>query len=466
MLLLLGALLVQAAGWYAPIPSKGAQEIPYFDDIMLAMEAENFTAPPGSAWQAGDWGHAPTRYAATIANSFMSRRSCLHAPANVSNESVASFGFTVKKAGAYHVLLRYESAYLFETPFRVEIFRAGGGVAKPVFDRVYGLRHSLKVQGFGKARLKKAPGAGPTGPYTQGSMCGAGRAPTDGLQAECWWPYGATENWVWEGVGAKANLAAGSYTLRLSGENKTTDTTTDPAIIAFAERNIDVALLTTNTSDIQKRIWYAPDFLALDGYLSQTGELLLQVKNLNTTGNLTLTVPRVYGHSAYFTNHLTQPILAPDGGLASGCSFRGDGPRCGKIFVPPGGTSRWIDVGEFVDVYNHGSWNFNTPGHYALQFAVGSIGSPTPIGPAFVSTSPASAGPASVSSTQPIGKQGVQVLFDWSTRASNRMRSQGSDLIELAARCVKRCSRHLTPTHNAPNKCGTKLGDGRNVTKI
>ena len=108
---------------------------------------------------------------------------------------------------------------------------------------------------------------------------------------------GATENWVWEGVGASATLAAGSYTLRISGVNTTTDTATDPAIIAFAERNIDAVLLTTNTTDVQKRLWYANDFLALDGYMSQAGEVFMQVKNMNATHNFSLTVPRVYGHS-------------------------------------------------------------------------------------------------------------------------------------------------------------------------
>ena len=139
---------------------------------LIAMEAENFTVAPKSSWVAGDWGHAPTRYAATIANTFMSRRSCLHAPANVSDESSATMAFSVQKAGSYSVLLRYEAAYLFETPFHVEILNAQKSA---VFTKTYGLRQSLKVQGFGKARLQKAAGAGPTGPYTQGSMCGAGR---------------------------------------------------------------------------------------------------------------------------------------------------------------------------------------------------------------------------------------------------------------------------------------------------
>ena len=180
-------------------------------------------------------------------------------------------------------------------------------------------------------------------------------------------------------------------------------------------------LLTTNTSDIKKRIWYAPDFLALDGYMSQAGEMFMQVHNMNTTSNMTLTVPRVYGHSAYFTNHLSQPIstpptpLAPAGGLASGCSFQG-GPDCGQIYVDAGGKSKWVDVGAFVDVYNHGSWNFKTVGNYALQIGIGSAAAPTPIGPAFVSNG-----------------DGVQLLFDWSTRATKRVRTEASDFWELKA---------------------------------
>ena len=78
------------------------------------------------------------------------------------------------------------------------------------------------------------------------------------------------------------------------------------------------------------------------------------MKNLNATGNLTLAVPRVYGHSAYFTTHLSQPMPTADGlGLASGCTFNG-GPLCGNIAVPPAATSDWVDVGAFMDVYNHG----------------------------------------------------------------------------------------------------------------
>jgi hypothetical protein len=147
-----------------------------FDDPpMIAIEAENMTKVSGE-WLTGDWGHAPTRFAATVANTFASRRAVLHAPAGVGAESVASSTFRVSVAGSYHVLLRYEAAYLFETPVKLEIrasstSSAAQPNAAPVFSRTYGERHSLKVQGFGKARLSNASMIG------QGSMCGQGRPP-------------------------------------------------------------------------------------------------------------------------------------------------------------------------------------------------------------------------------------------------------------------------------------------------
>ena len=49
---------------------------------------------------------------------------------------------------------------------------------------------------------------------------------------------GATENWVWEGVGALATLAVGLHTVRLTGVNTTTDGTADPAVLEFAERSL------------------------------------------------------------------------------------------------------------------------------------------------------------------------------------------------------------------------------------
>jgi hypothetical protein len=91
-----------AEGWYPPIAGD-SQLIPYFNDApMIVMEAENFTVTPAAAgappneWVAGDWGHSATRFAATIANTFASRRSLLHAPASVNSSSIATMPFTVR----------------------------------------------------------------------------------------------------------------------------------------------------------------------------------------------------------------------------------------------------------------------------------------------------------------------------------------------------------------------------------
>ena len=127
-----------------------------------------------------------------------------------------------------------------------------------------------------------------------------------------------------------AHLPAGEYTVTLSGVSASDDKTTPKELIAFAERNVDAILLTTNSSDVKKRLWYASDALALDGYLSQAGEVFFKVTNLDFAQNLTLAVPRVYGHSYYFTMHTSLPIPTPDGGLTAGCQFDG-GPRCGSI---------------------------------------------------------------------------------------------------------------------------------------
>lgn len=148
-----------------------------------------------------------------------------------------------------------------------------------------------------------------------------------------------------------AHLKAGEYTVTLRGVSTSDDTTTPKDLIAFAERNIDAILLTTNSSDVKKRLWYASDALALDGYLSQAGEVFFKVTNLDSQNNLTLTVPRVYGHSYYFTMHTSLPIPTADGGLTAGCQFDG-GPRCGSIFMNKSSTSDWVDVGMYMDVFN------------------------------------------------------------------------------------------------------------------
>jgi hypothetical protein len=63
------------------------------------------------------------------------------------------------------------------------------------------------------------------------------------LQAECSWPYGTTENIVWEGIGNTATLAAGSYVMTLTAVNATLPGV-DPSSVYFCDRNIDLIVLT------------------------------------------------------------------------------------------------------------------------------------------------------------------------------------------------------------------------------
>ena len=109
-------------------------------------EGENFTASAGAQWQPKAWADDGGLFASTVANTFMSRRAYLHAPANVSADDVARAKFSVSKTGSYSVLARYESGYRFQMPFRLEITKGSSIEAEPIFARTYGFRESLKVQ--------------------------------------------------------------------------------------------------------------------------------------------------------------------------------------------------------------------------------------------------------------------------------------------------------------------------------
>ena len=175
-----------------PAVTQHAQHLPYFGTNLIVMEAENFTVAPPSAdtdtWSARPWLLSANRFAASVADTYLSRRAYLHGPANVSVSASATMAFelSAEEAGTYEVLLRYEAAYNFETPVRLTIGRTAGAgsnlAAAPLFERIYGQRHSLKVYPFGSARI------GPYGNGTGNSMCGSGRPPTNMMQAECWWP--------------------------------------------------------------------------------------------------------------------------------------------------------------------------------------------------------------------------------------------------------------------------------------
>jgi hypothetical protein len=186
-----GTTAQQGADASSALPPADASTVAkYFEQYITVVEAENMTAPGGGGWEAREWAHSPNYFAASLADTFLSRRAYLHAPANSTGHDVASASMKIGRTDNYHVLLRYEALYRFETPFRVTVEQGG----QVVMEEVYGRRSNLKVWPFSGGRMG----------------CG------DGLVAECVWPYGATESVLWEGVGKTAFLQQGMATITLT----------------------------------------------------------------------------------------------------------------------------------------------------------------------------------------------------------------------------------------------------------
>ena len=179
-----------AASPQSPTVADASQAVPYFSQTIAVVECENFTVLSGE-WEPRAWAHSPGYFASNSANDFLSRRAYLHAPAHAINGSVAASLVSIKAAGTYTVLLRYEALYRFETPVLVSVAQEG----KVLLSRVYGYRESAKVWGvpYGAGNAKLCP------------------YPT----AECVWPWGATDNTVWEGVGVTVDLKPGVATVTL-----------------------------------------------------------------------------------------------------------------------------------------------------------------------------------------------------------------------------------------------------------
>eukprot|EP01051_Picozoa_sp_SAG22_P011737 SAG22_NODE_1157_length_5331_cov_1.886086_1_plen_321_part_00 len=132
-------------------PGDISQQVPYFGTTMVHIEAENFTAAPGSAWRPAAWGGDVGLFAATVADTFHSRRAFLHAPAASAAGAVATAELSVTRAGTYSVLARYETGFRFQQPFSLKIARKSEPEARvePLFSRMYGHREAPKVQPFG-----------------------------------------------------------------------------------------------------------------------------------------------------------------------------------------------------------------------------------------------------------------------------------------------------------------------------
>lgn len=279
-------------------------------------EAEEFrvmtpAAQPG--WKAQPWGE--NYYAATLANTFLSRKAFLGAPENCPT-TMATIKADVKEAGNYLVMARYEAAYRFETQFRIRIEQNG----KVVFDQLYGARKNTKIWAF-----------------------------RSGLKTEVAWPWGAVENVVWEGYLGEgknryANLQPGLATITLIAGKQ-------PG--PQARRNVDLVMLTRDEAQVKMRI-EKEGHLPLDGMLTQAGDVYMKINNPGaapvSVKSLVFPGGPMQQHSPYWV-HIRdwKPIAAE---------------------VEPGKSSDWIDVGGTMDTLNDGEWGFNASGPCRLEFGV------------------------------------------------------------------------------------------------
>jgi len=229
---------------------------------MIVCEAEEFRVQsPG--WQAQNWG--ANYYAATLANTFLSRKAFLGTPAQC-DETAATILVRVPAPGRYLALVRYEAAYRFETQFRLQVEQNG----RLVLDRLYGARENLKIWPF-----------------------------REGLKKEVAWSWGAVENVVWEGHDAVAELQAGPATVRLIAGRQPGDA---------ARRNVDLVLLTSDLEQVKTRL-AKEGYLPLDGLLTQAGDLFLRLHNRGPAP-VKLTVPPGTEHSPYWVHQRSwKPVV-------------------------------------------------------------------------------------------------------------------------------------------------------------
>lgn len=247
---------------------RGDHPVQPQSDGLIVAEAEEFDVQSpmeSGGWQALPWG--ANYYAATFANTFLSRKAFLGAPAD-GPETVAAIQVTVTEAGKYLVLARYEAAYRFETQFRVVVEQAG----QTRLDRLYGARDNVKIWAFSQK-----------------------------LQKEVAWPWGAVENVVWEGHDAFAELQPGVATIKLIA---------GPQPAPQAKRNVDLILLTRDQEMVNKRI-ATEQYLPLDGLLTQADDVWVKVHNPGVEA-VSFNAQQVQEHSPYWIHQRNWKPIAVD----------------------------------------------------------------------------------------------------------------------------------------------------------
>src|SRR5262245_51910554 len=87
---------------------KAGQPVAPINDTTIIAEAEEFQVVGKGGWQPKTWGE--NYFAATLANTFLSRKAFLGAPEQC-EPSTATIEVEVPKAGTYLALIRYEAVH-------------------------------------------------------------------------------------------------------------------------------------------------------------------------------------------------------------------------------------------------------------------------------------------------------------------------------------------------------------------
>jgi hypothetical protein len=280
-------------------------------DGLIVCEGEEFQVR-SAGWEAKPFG--TNYYAATLANTFLSRQAYLGAPEQC-EKSVAEIAVEIPAAGQYLALARYEAAYRFETQFRVQVEQEG----QLALDRLYGARNNLKIWAFSQK-----------------------------LKTELKWPWGAGESTVWEGHDAIASLKPGRAIVRLIADKQP-----EPA----AKRNVDLVMLTTKAEEVAERI-EKESYLPLDGMLTQSGDVYLKVTNLS---GQPLSIGAGGNTGGLGTEHSPYWIHQRRWG------------KFGPVQVAAGQTTDWIEIGSWLDSLNHGQLELVASGSelkYRYEFGV------------------------------------------------------------------------------------------------
>ncbi len=312
--------------------------------VRLIAEAEDFSVDRG--WNVVPYGE--NYFASTFAVTFLSRQACLGAAeqTEAGTEAVASQVVDVPSDDAYRVLARYEQPYAFSVEFTLEILQQG----RTVYSRTFGRLDAPKYWAF-----------------QQGQQSAMQR-----------WAWGGGDNIVWES-GADVRLRRGKATLRLiagpqvdGGQRRA----------MAARRHVDLICLTNDREGLAAQEKTRANYLPLDGWLVQDGDLYVRVTNPADGLGPCVPVLEMYGsgqHSPYWVHHrdCSTTRLVRGGRIESATSYRNAGPRSQSVdesqlaprldpaefddvpedrFLQPGETSGWAPMGQVLDALHRSKW--------------------------------------------------------------------------------------------------------------